>query len=239
MPSFDYWSEDLNTTEDTLSHHGILGQKWGIRRYQYEDSSLTPEGRKRYLKGDGSLTRAGKKELNRRNRILNYERGRRVLEAEDAAKRGDVDTVNSIKGLLPATSLDDTTFKRFEAQYDRAVRQYGLNAHAYGALGGLKSELFETRLANDRFTKVVGKYADPDDAIQDYIGGRDMVKEDKLAPFKEGHRDALGLSSYSSSPYNIVTTDKDGKTVRSSLKANSAEEAVDAYTKMLLILTNP
>ena len=31
-----------------LYHHGILGQKWGIRRYQNEDGSLTEEGKKRY-----------------------------------------------------------------------------------------------------------------------------------------------------------------------------------------------
>lgn len=29
-------------------HHGIKGQKWGVRRYQNEDGGLTPEGRKRY-----------------------------------------------------------------------------------------------------------------------------------------------------------------------------------------------
>lgn len=33
---------------DTLEHHGILGMKWGIRRYQNKDGSLTPAGRKRY-----------------------------------------------------------------------------------------------------------------------------------------------------------------------------------------------
>ena len=31
-----------------LMHHGIKGQKWGIRRYQNEDGSLTEEGRERY-----------------------------------------------------------------------------------------------------------------------------------------------------------------------------------------------
>ena len=31
-----------------LVHHGIKGQKWGIRRFQNEDGTLTPEGRKRY-----------------------------------------------------------------------------------------------------------------------------------------------------------------------------------------------
>ena len=30
-----------------LEHHGILGQKWGQRRYQNSDGSLTDEGRAR------------------------------------------------------------------------------------------------------------------------------------------------------------------------------------------------
>lgn len=34
--------------EDDLVHHGIVGQKWGRRRYQNPDGSLTPEGRIRY-----------------------------------------------------------------------------------------------------------------------------------------------------------------------------------------------
>lgn len=31
-----------------LSHHGILGQKWGVRRYQNKDGTLTDKGKKRY-----------------------------------------------------------------------------------------------------------------------------------------------------------------------------------------------
>lgn len=30
-----------------LMHHGIKGQRWGVRRYQNEDGSLTSTGRKR------------------------------------------------------------------------------------------------------------------------------------------------------------------------------------------------
>ena len=35
-------------TYDEIKHHGIKGQKWGVRRYQNEDGSLTNAGKKRY-----------------------------------------------------------------------------------------------------------------------------------------------------------------------------------------------
>ena len=64
---------------NTLQHHGIKGQKWGIRRYQNPDGTLTAAGRRRYQKPDGTLTAAGR---------------RRQKKFEENVNRNWVDTYN-------------------------------------------------------------------------------------------------------------------------------------------------
>ena len=66
-----------------LVHHGIKGMKWGVRRYQNKDGSLTPEGQKRYdemsddaktahdlkKKKVSEMSNAELKQLNERSRL--------------------------------------------------------------------------------------------------------------------------------------------------------------------------
>ena len=43
-----------------LAHHGVKGQKWGVRRYQNPDGTLTREGKDHYHKNVSRQTRQAK-----------------------------------------------------------------------------------------------------------------------------------------------------------------------------------
>ena len=69
---------------DELMHSGIKGMRWGIRRYQNPDGSLTPAGRKRYQNPDGTLTKKGEKFYAKESARLKAETAK-VKEAEKVA----------------------------------------------------------------------------------------------------------------------------------------------------------
>lgn len=57
-----------------IQHHGIKGQKWGVRRFQNKDGSLTAKGKQRY-DDDGPNERKGSSDENRPSR------GKRAVKA--------------------------------------------------------------------------------------------------------------------------------------------------------------
>lgn len=76
-----------------LIHHGVNKQRWGIRRFQYEDGGLTPAGKEHYRKGtpasakrfdtgryskeDGSLTYMGNQKFAKSKKFNELRRKRK------------------------------------------------------------------------------------------------------------------------------------------------------------------
>ena len=71
-----------------LYHHGIKNMKWGIRRFQNKEGSLTPAGKKRYDKEVAKLKAEKKKLRNeisvqkKADKLKQLEKERDVLKAQ-------------------------------------------------------------------------------------------------------------------------------------------------------------
>lgn len=69
-----------------LYHHGIKGQKWGVRRFQNKDGSLTPKGEKRYEVGDnGKMSEKGKRRFNIDSNKTAYKQAKANLKEANRA----------------------------------------------------------------------------------------------------------------------------------------------------------
>ena len=80
-----------------LYHHGIKGMKWGVRRYQNEDGSLTPAGKKRAAKGEKKQAKILKKQD--------------VLRSDNEAQKSTITSSTKTRQSINAEKLSSTVEK--------------------------------------------------------------------------------------------------------------------------------
>ena len=82
-------------TPSELYHHGVKGQRWGVRRYQNKDGSLTPSGKKRYKQSYSDEAKSlSDDEL--RSRVNRMSLEKRYMDANSGGKSSTSKTVKNI-----------------------------------------------------------------------------------------------------------------------------------------------
>ena len=94
-------------SELVLIHHGIKGQKWGIRRFQNKDGSLTPAGKKRVAKLESQyISLTGKKINSQSAKPKTIEERTKELQSQKAylqTQKDILDLNRQIASLKPDT----------------------------------------------------------------------------------------------------------------------------------------
>ena len=143
-----------------LVHHGIKGQRWGIRRYQNEDGTLTPAGKERYY-GDSEYL---KKELDSR-----------IKKVDEQVFKDLSETSKSFNDQANALSEDYANlYKDLEKNKDFHNDVYASIKELDGTISSLSSKEDLERALEYYSYEVV------DDSIKKYLPNSFKEKEKKM-----------------------------------------------------------
>ena len=125
--------------ENELYHHGVIGMKWGVRRYQNKDGSLTPAGRIR--QGKTTTIKNKPKVKNNKDALYNKKeksnrkkdlKNRRILSDADLKKR--VDRLKMEKELKNLTEEDISPGKKIAKEIASSAGKKVVTSAAAGAM---------------------------------------------------------------------------------------------------------
>jgi len=101
-----------------LQHHGILGQKWGIRRFQNKDGSLTQAGKARYD------TETEEEHKARKDKALKSGNASDVMEFKkeltDQELRNVLNRIN-MEHQLSKYAFEESKANKVSTKFDKAI----------------------------------------------------------------------------------------------------------------------
>lgn len=100
--------------EYELYHHGIKGQKWGVRRYQNANGTLTSAGRKRYSGKPSKQMQRAQKKAARSNAEDEQFTTKKKTSRKERGKMSEEELASRIKRLEKETKLKDLEKKNMD-----------------------------------------------------------------------------------------------------------------------------
>lgn len=123
--------------KEFLSHHGIKGQRWGVRRFQNEDGSLTSIGQKRY--GDPDYKKdydeSDKDQLTRDYKRADAEAAKAILDGASKSANDAANTIGNI-GKNKSKVVNEKSYEYLtDAQLREKINRLSMEK-SYGELTG-------------------------------------------------------------------------------------------------------
>lgn len=136
-----------------LAHHGVLGQKWGVRRFQNANGSLTAEGKKRYG-ADSIRGNVGRSLFGQHVSVLTN-RGYRKDVKEIKSDRKDI--ANKIKKSATDSADKKAQLKNLKNDYKKTKIESRVTAAK--VLYPWQSDSTNERIQSQSLGKAAVKYA--------------------------------------------------------------------------------
>ena len=148
---------DTDSMYDTLMHHGIRGMKWGIRRYQNKDGSLTSAGRRRQLNNPFFIKKSKAKKQKESNNTkkkdikVNKKKNIKDMSNEELIERTnrmnlEKDYMNALKSYSTAKKKNSSVGKRFIQSLGKDVLLPGLREGSKQAVTNVGRQIVEDYL---------------------------------------------------------------------------------------------